>query len=120
MKSMFPADKHQGLHGRHVLPPLRRMRRWLRKLRRDERGTTSLEWALLIGGIALPGVYLFTMCLSVIVDYYRMMTMIGSFSSWRIAFSTSSPMTNGSFKSSSTSEGTGKRARSLKLPLPRR
>ena len=49
-----------------------------RKMVRDERGTTSLEWALLLGAIALPSVYLFTMSLGVIVDYYRMMTQISS------------------------------------------
>jgi Flp pilus assembly pilin Flp len=57
---------------------LRRIRVATRKLLRDQRGTTSLEWALLLGAIALPAVYLLTMCLSVIIDYYRMMTMIGS------------------------------------------
>lgn len=66
--------------------PIRRrpagmLRRWrvaARKLLRDQRGTTSLEWALLLGAIALPAVYLMTMCLGVIIDYYRMMTMISS------------------------------------------
>ncbi|MEX2212576.1 MAG: hypothetical protein WD768_00515 [Phycisphaeraceae bacterium] len=65
-------------HRRRRLPLTRRVRRWLRKLHRDERGTTTLEWALLLGGIALPAVYLLTMCLSVVVDYYRMMTMLSS------------------------------------------
>jgi len=50
----------------------------MRKLHRDERGTTTLEWALLLGAIALPAVYLLTMCLSVVIDYYRMMTMLNS------------------------------------------
>lgn len=53
-------------------------RRAIRRLLRDQRGTTSLEWALLLGAIALPSVYLFTMSLGVIVDYYRMMTQITS------------------------------------------
>ena len=42
----------------------------------DESGTTTLEWAILLGGIALPCVYLFTMLMSVMVDYYRMMTQL--------------------------------------------
>jgi Flp pilus assembly pilin Flp len=49
-----------------------------RRMIRDQRGTTSLEWALLLGAIALPSVYLFTMSLGVIVDYYRMMTQFSS------------------------------------------
>lgn len=49
-----------------------------RRMIRDQRGTTSLEWALLLGAIALPSIYLFTMSLGVIVDYYRMMTQFSS------------------------------------------
>ena len=48
----------------------------LRELMRDESGTTTLEWALLLGAIALPSVYFFAMCLGVIVDDYRMMTQL--------------------------------------------
>ena len=57
---------------------LRRLRRAWRNFRRDTRGTTSLEWALLLGAIALPSIILLTMCLGLMLDYYRMMTMIGS------------------------------------------
>ncbi len=57
---------------------LRRCRRAFRRMLHDQRGTTSLEWALLLGAIALPSVYLFTMSLGVVVDYYRMMTQITS------------------------------------------
>ena len=57
---------------------LRLLRRKFARLLRDDRGTTSLEWALLLGAIALPSVYIFTMSLGIIVDYYRMMTQITS------------------------------------------
>jgi len=78
MKMMFHAAKEFTPRRNRPWATLRRLRRAVRRLRRDERGTTSLEWALLLGAIALPAVYLLTMCLSVIVDYYRMMTMISS------------------------------------------
>lgn len=45
---------------------------------KDESGTTTLEWLLLLGAIALPSVYIFTVCLATIVDYYRMMTTLNS------------------------------------------
>ena len=48
----------------------------LRRLHEDESGTTALEWALLLGVIALPAIYLISMALSIIVDYYRMMTTL--------------------------------------------
>jgi Flp pilus assembly pilin Flp len=63
---------------RGVTAQYRLMRRRFARLLRDDRGTTSLEWALLLGAIALPSVYIFTMSLGVIVDYYRMMTQITS------------------------------------------
>ena len=63
---------------RRKLPLTRRIRRWFRKLHRDQRGTTSLEWALLLGAIALPCVWLMTICMGIVVDYYRMMTMLNS------------------------------------------
>lgn len=63
---------------RRPMAQLRLWRRQFARMLRDERGTTSLEWALLLGAIALPSVYIFTMSLGIIVDYYRMMTQITS------------------------------------------
>ena len=56
-----------------------RFRDTLAKLHRDDRGTTSLEWALLLGAIAIPSIFIFTMSLNIIVDYYRMMTQLSAF-----------------------------------------
>lgn len=56
----------------------RALRRAMRRLFHDDQGTTSLEWALLLGAVALPSMVILTMCLGIIVDYYRMMTQISS------------------------------------------
>ena len=50
----------------------------LRAIIDDESGTTTLEWLLLLGAIALPSIYILTMALGAVVDYYRMMTTLNS------------------------------------------
>ena len=50
----------------------------LRGIIDDESGTTTLEWLLLVGAIALPSIYSMTMALGAVVDYYRMMTTLNS------------------------------------------
>lgn len=50
----------------------------LRALVEDESGTTTLEWLLLLGAIAIPSIYIFTISLNAVVDYYRMMTTLNS------------------------------------------
>jgi len=50
----------------------------LRAIVDDESGTTTLEWLLLLGAIALPSIYILTMSLGAVVDYYRMMTTLNS------------------------------------------
>ena len=44
----------------------------------DERGTTSLEWLLLLGVIAIPGYWIIRTALNVLVGHYQMMTMVNS------------------------------------------
>ena len=51
----------------------------LARLHRNDQGTTSLEWALLLGAIASPSIFIFTMALNIVVDYYRMMTQLNAF-----------------------------------------
>lgn len=52
--------------------------RSLKALLRDEAGTTSLEWLLLLGAIAIPSIVIFTISLNAVIDYYRMMTTLNS------------------------------------------
>ena len=44
----------------------------------DERGATSLEWALLLAGIGVPSFYVIRACIDALVGHYQMMTMINS------------------------------------------
>lgn len=41
-------------------------------------GATALEWALLLGAIAIPSYFIITLALSVLVEHYRLMTFINS------------------------------------------
>ncbi len=47
-----------------------------RGLRADESGATTLEWTLLLGAIALPSYWIFQTLLSLIFEYYRMMSTL--------------------------------------------
>jgi hypothetical protein len=53
-------------------------RRTARRLRRDESGATTLEWALLLAVVAIPSYWIFKTCLNMLVDYYHMMSMLNS------------------------------------------
>lgn len=50
----------------------------LRRLMADESAATSLEWALLLAAIALPGYFILKTTLNVLVGHYQMMTMLNS------------------------------------------
>jgi Flp pilus assembly pilin Flp len=44
----------------------------------DERGATTLEWALLLAGVGLPSMYLFTLLLQLLVAHYQLTTTLNS------------------------------------------
>ncbi len=44
-----------------------------------ERGAVALEWALLLGGIAIPAYFVLKLALAVLLGHYRMMTTFNSF-----------------------------------------
>ena len=44
----------------------------------DECGATTLEWAMLLAGIALPAYFIINICLNLLVDHYRMMTTLNA------------------------------------------
>ncbi len=48
------------------------------RLHRDQRGATTLEWALLLAGIGLPAVVIMISALNLLVAHYRMMTLLNS------------------------------------------
>ena len=50
----------------------------LRALARDQRGATSLEWALLLGAIAIPSYYLIQAGLEALVAHYEMITTLNA------------------------------------------
>ena len=60
----------------------RTVRRALRRLggplHGDQAGQVTLEWALVLAAIALPLLYVFTLCLKILVAQYRMMTFMNS------------------------------------------
>ena len=53
-----------------------RVLRFSRRLHRDRRGATMLEWTLLLAVIALPSYVIFTILLDTLVIHYRMMVML--------------------------------------------
>ncbi len=52
--------------------------RTLSRLWQEEKGATTLEWALLLAGIGLPAVVIMTAALNLLVEYYRLMTFVNS------------------------------------------
>ena len=48
----------------------------LGRLAGDERGQTTIEWALLLAVVGLPGIVIFGWLLSVVVEQYRMVTFL--------------------------------------------
>ena len=49
-----------------------------RDLHRDERATTTLEWALLLAAIGLPSYWTIQLAIDALVGHYQMMTLINS------------------------------------------
>lgn len=47
---------------------------WL--LDRDQRGQTTIEWALLLVGFVLPMIYVFRVLLAVLAEHYMMVTFL--------------------------------------------
>ena len=44
----------------------------------DDQGATTLEWALLLAGVGLPSMYIFTLLLQLLVAHYQLTTTINS------------------------------------------
>ncbi|MDY6913271.1 MAG: hypothetical protein SVT52_02280 [Planctomycetota bacterium] len=42
----------------------------------DQTGQTTVEWALLLACFALPMAYVFGLLLSILAEYYRMVTFL--------------------------------------------
>jgi Flp pilus assembly pilin Flp len=59
-------------------PTTRFRMRQLLKLARDQRGATTLEWALLLGVIAIPSYYIIQAALSALVAHYQMVTTLNA------------------------------------------
>ena len=55
----------------------KRRQTW-RSLHRDERAATSLEWALLLAAIVLPGYAIIRLALAALTGHYEMMTTINA------------------------------------------
>ncbi len=55
-----------------------RLRRLLRRLMRDQRGATTLEWALLLGAIGIPSYYIIQAALSALVAHYQMIITLNA------------------------------------------
>ena len=44
----------------------------------DDRGATTLEWGLLLAGVGIPSMYIFTLLLQLLVAHYQLNTTINS------------------------------------------
>jgi Flp pilus assembly pilin Flp len=60
------------------MTPATRLKRRLRKLLADQRGANSLEWALLLGVIAIPSYFIIQGALSALVAHYQMITTLNA------------------------------------------
>lgn len=47
---------------------------WLRKLHAEERGATTLEWALLLAAVAIPVIIMVRFGLSILAGHYGLVT----------------------------------------------
>lgn len=47
-----------------------------RLLGTDQRGQTTIEWALLLVGFVLPMIYVFRVLLAVLAEQYKMVTFL--------------------------------------------
>jgi hypothetical protein len=52
------------------------MTHFARALDRNTRGATTLEWALLVAAIALPAYGILTFAFDLLLEYYRLMTLV--------------------------------------------
>jgi len=57
--------------------PMMSLRR-LRKVLKDQAGATTLEWALLLGVIAIPSYYIIQAALSALVAHYQMIITLNA------------------------------------------
>lgn len=62
---------------RHPRPSLG-LREYLRKLTGNQDGATTLEWALLMGAIVLPGYFIIKMALAILIAHYQMATTLNA------------------------------------------
>lgn len=49
-----------------------------KRLGRDDRGATTLEYALLLAAIAIPSYFISMLALDLLIAHYRMMTLLNS------------------------------------------
>ncbi len=60
------------------LPLKTRLKHSLRELTHGQQGATTLEWALLLGAIAIPSYYIIQMALATLVAHYQMITTLNA------------------------------------------
>ena len=53
-----------------------RLKNILRRLHADERGQTTVEYAMLLAMIGLPSIAAFGLLLAILTEYYRMVTFL--------------------------------------------
>ncbi|MFP3937292.1 MAG: Flp family type IVb pilin [Phycisphaerae bacterium] len=46
------------------------------RLHADQAGQTSIEWALLLGAVGVPMIYVMVLLLGALCEHYRMVTFI--------------------------------------------
>jgi hypothetical protein len=52
------------------------MRRLRDILSADQRGQMTVEWSLLLAAFGLPMIYLFSVLLAMLMEYYRMLSLV--------------------------------------------
>lgn len=60
------------------LPRKLRLARLMRRLHRDQRGATALEWTLLLAAIVIPGYAVIRFGVQMLIDHYQMITTLNA------------------------------------------
>lgn len=61
-----------------ILRLRRRVRVWCLRQVGDERGATTLEWALLLAAVAIPSLIILMIAMGALTSHYKMMTLLNS------------------------------------------
>lgn len=73
-----PARRRPRVSLSRAAAAVRRARDLARRILVGRQGATSLEWTLLLAGIAIPSYFILMLALNILVQHYRLVTTLNS------------------------------------------